>query len=158
MMALLLSGCSFRETFETISDIDAAPVLSKGNELQLSLPDEASIATVAAADGSKIYLCDGYTVTVQTFDAGDLDRTLRETTGFGIDQLQVIMTQAHGVKRYECVWAAAGEGEDQVGRAVILDDGVFHYVVTAMAGSAKAGSLQTTWEHILQSATLVSTG
>ena len=54
-------------------------------------------------------------------------------------------------KRYDCVWTAAGEGEDQVGRACILDDGSFHYVVSVMAGQSRSGELQPVWQDIFDS-------
>ena len=155
---LLLSGCGAQETFETVSDVNAAPVLATQNRLQISLPDEAAVASMEAEDGSTIYLCDGYTVTVQQLSGGDLDRTLREITGFSKDALLVMETVRDGHKRYECVWSAAGEGEDQVGRAAILDDGQHHHIVTVMAGYTQAGELRSTWQHIMDSATLVSTG
>jgi len=109
-----------------------------------------------AEDGSKIYLCDGYCVTLQDYPSGDLDRTLRQTTGFGKDSLLVMETRQGQWKQYECVWSAAGEGEDQMCRATILDDGEKHYVVTVMADYSKAGDLNSTWQHIMDSATLVS--
>lgn len=155
---LLLTGCGAQETFETISDNYAAPVSAALYEVQVALPEEAAAPAMEAEDGSKLYLCDGYTVTVQTMESGDLDRTLRETTGFNKDSLTVMETQKDGFKRYECVWSAAGEGEDAVGRAVILDDGSCHYVVTVMANYTQAGALSAAWQHILDSVTLVSTG
>lgn len=154
---LLLTGCAAGDVFEVISDENVAPVLAKQMYLKISLPEEAALASMEAMDGSKLYLCDGYTVTTQKLPGGDLDRTLRETTGFGADSLLVMQTRQADWKRYECVWSAAGEWEDQVGRAVILDDGSDHHIVTVMAGYTQAGDLQSTWQHIMESATLVST-
>lgn len=156
-LVLLLSGCGAEETFERVSDVNAAPVLAGDCRLQVSLPEEAALASMEADDGSKIYLCDGYSVTVQTLSGGDLDRTLRQVTGFGRDSLLVMETAGDGYKRYECVWSAAGEGEDQVGRAAVLDDGEHHHIVTVMAGYTQAGDLSSTWQHIMDSATLVNT-
>ena len=158
IIMLLLTGCSDRDTFETVSDVNAAPVLAVENRLQVSLPDEAALASMEVDDGSKLYLCDGYIVTLQKLSSGDLDRTLRETTGFGRDGLMVMETAQGDWKRYECVWSAAGEGETQVCRAAILDDGCYHHIVTVMADYSSAGDLSNTWQHILDSASLVSTG
>lgn len=158
ILMLLLTGCGQNETFETVSDVNAAPVLAVENRLQVSLPDEATLATMEIDDGSKLYLCDGYTVTLQKLPSGDLDRTLREATGFSRDGLLVMETIQGDWKRYECVWSAAGEGEAQVCRAAILDDGNNHHIVTVMADYTRAGDLSSTWQHILDSAILVSTG
>lgn len=158
IFALLLTGCSAQETFETISDIYAVPASVTMYEVQLSLPDEAASPSMEADDGSKIYLCDGYTVTVQTMQAGDLDRTLREVSGFSKEELTIMKTRKDDVTCYESAWCAAGEGEDQICRSVILDDGNYHYAVTVMANYSLAGELSAVWQHILDSVSLVSTG
>ncbi len=151
---LMLTGCNARETFETVDDIPLQPVVAQMQKLELTLPEEAAVTTMENGEAGKIYLCDGYTLTVQTLDAGDVDRTLRQLTGFSKEKLMVMQTQTDDLKKLECVWTAAGEGGDQVGRALVLDDGNFHYAVTVMADAAMAGSLQTQWDAILDSAGL----
>ena len=46
----------------------------------------------------------------------------------------------------------------QVGNAVILDDGNFHYAVSVMADADQAAKLEDTWQHILDSVCALSTG
>lgn len=157
-LLLCLTGCSATETLETVSDVYDVPVMVQMQKLELTLPKEAAAASMENPDAGRIYLCDGYTLTVQTLDAGDLDRTLRQLTGYGRQQLTVMQTKRGDAACYESVWSAAGEGGDQVGRAVILDDGGYHYAVTVMADSAVAGDLTATWQEILDSVKLVSTG
>ena len=123
-------------------------------EIQLQLPKEATAPVLQSQEGGKLYLCDGYTLTVQTLSAGDIDRTMREVTGFSKDQLTVMETEQMDFRRYDC--AAAEEGE-QVARTVILDDGNYHYAVTVMADFASAGELANTWQSLLASASLSST-
>lgn len=149
-----LTGCGAQDTMETIADDNAAQVMAQVQQVHVSLPEEASVATMENADAGKLYLCDGYVVTVQTMEAGDLDKTLRQCTGFSRKQLTVMETVKNEIKRYDCVWSAAGEGGDQVARAAILDDGSYHYVVTVMADFASAGDLSKTWQEILDSITL----
>ena len=60
------------------------------------------------------------------------------------------------VKRYDFVWAAAGEHGQQVCRACILDDGAYHYVMSASADEADAGALQSVWRELFNSYRLVS--
>ena len=152
VLALFLTGCA-QQTFETVSDVLDVPAMAQPQQLELVLPEEAAAQSMESSEGT-LYLCNGYSLTVQTMDAGDLDRTLRQCTGFAKDQLTVMETQQNGVKRYDCVWSAAGEGGDQVGRAAVLDDGSCHYVVTVMADFAAAGDLADTWEGILDSVSL----
>lgn len=146
---LLLSGCADQSVFETLSDQPDAQVLAPVRQLQVALPKEASAPTLQSEEAGKLYLCDGYTLSVQTMDGGDLDATLRSLTGFSKDQLTVMTTEKHGIRRHDCVWSAAGEGGDHVARAVILDDGNYHYAVTVMADFAAAGDLADTWKSIL---------
>lgn len=151
VFVLLLCGCSAQETFETVFDQLEAPVMAQMRQLQVELPKEASAPTLSSEEAGTLYLCDGYTLSIQTMNGGDLDATMRSLTGFSKDQLTVMTTEKHGVRRYDCVWSAAGEGGDQVARAVILDDGNYHYAVTVMSDFAAAGDLADTWKSILDS-------
>lgn len=153
-LVLLLSGCSAQETFETVSDDFLLPVTAEPKRLQLVLPEEAAVQTMQSNEEEKIYLCDGYTLTTHCLAAGDLNSTFRQLTGHTPDQLTVMQTECVGTERYETVWSAVGEGGDQVGRALILDDGNYHYAVTVMASSALSGALTDTWGEIFDSVTL----
>ena len=157
MLALALTGCGTQQAMETISDEFDVSAMAEVQQINLSLPEEAAVATLECADAGKLYLCDGYSVTVQTMEAGDLDRTLRNATGFSKEQLTVMQTSPGAFVRYDCVWCAVGEGGDQTCRGIVLDDGNYHYVVTVMADATMAGELTATWQHILDSAKLVST-
>ena len=157
MLALFLTGCSAQQTFETLLDGYDVPALAQMEQVQVSLPEEASVMTMDAGDTGKLYLCDGYTVTVQTMLSGDLQQTLQDTTGFGPAQLKLMETRTQEAVRYDCVWSAAGEGGDQIGRAAVLDDGSYHYVVTAMADASVSGELTKAWNDLFRSIKLVST-
>ena len=121
-----------------------------------AVPEDATVCTMESGEGT-MWLCDGFTLTVQTLAGGDLNRSLQQLTGFTEDQLTVMQTKQGDIKRREFVWSAAGEGGDQVGRAVILDDGNNHYAVSVMADAEKAGKLTQTWQKILDSVTLTDT-
>lgn len=154
-LAAILSGCAAQQTFETVQDVYAAPAAL--HQLRLTLPDEAALFVMEDGSGSCFYECDGYTLTTQTLAGGELDQTLRLLTGYGADGLTVITTSRDGLRRYDGVWTAAGEGGDQVGRFTVLDDGTNHYAVTVMAEANAAGDLDDTWDALLGSACLVST-
>ncbi len=151
---LCLNGCGDPQSYETISDAYAQPPVAVMQETLLALPEEAAVSAITNTEQGSIYLCDGYTVAVQTMAAGDLDATLRTISGYGADKLRVIERKLPTCRRYECVWAAAGEGGDQVCRAVILDDGSYHYTLTVTAGEKTAGKLTETWENLLGSFSL----
>ena len=151
--AALLFGCAAQPTFETVEDADMLPVSASVREVKMNLPGEAAKAAMESG-GDSLYLCNGYTLTVQTLDGGDLNRSLRQVTGYSREELQPLRTKSDVAVRYDLTWTAAGEGGDHVARAVILDDGQYHYAVCVMAEAQMAGQLQKTWKDLLGSVTL----
>ena len=149
-VALMLTGCSAVGTFETLGKVYGEQEKPAMQEVSYELTDDAAAQTIQSDYGS-LYFCDGYEIAVQTMESGDLDRTLRQLTGFGRDHLTVIETGLTPAARYECVWSAAGEGGDQVGRLVILDDGNYHYCMSVMAEATTAASLREQWQVLLDS-------
>lgn len=149
--ALLLTGCTAAQTFETIDDVYAEGEPAVMRQVSLEIPQAAE---VISSDAGTIYLCQGYEVTVQTMAAGDLNATMRSLTGFDADELTMVETGMTEAARYECVWTAAAEGGDAVGRAVVLDDGCYHYCVTVMASENDAGALRQTWQTLLETVQL----
>ena len=154
VLALILSGCGVRQTFETVSDDYVQSVSATMQQIYLQLPEEASVTTIANKETGILYLCDGYTVTTQTMEGGDMGKTVKAATGFTSDSLQLLQTNAGEIDRYECIWVAAGENGSQVCRACILDDGNYHYMVTIMADSMDAGRLSDQWQAIIKSVQL----
>lgn len=153
---LLLSGCGAEETFETIGDVQAQPVSATVQQVLLELPEDAQLQTAQETGTDKLYLGEDYTVSLQTLEAGDLDATLRATTGYGADQLTLMQTDASDGKRYHCAWTTAGEGQTQVCRTCIIDDGSYHYVLTVMLSEETAGQLREQTEDIFQSFRVVA--
>lgn len=151
LLLMMLSGCGAPTDYETMADQYLEPELPAAAEVRIWLPEDASVMTISDETAGTLYLCDSYSVAVQTLAAGDLDATLRSVTGYGAEALQLYALERGTVKRYECVWASAGEGGDQVGKAVILDDGSYHYAVTVFAPAGQAGGLAETWQEILGS-------
>ena len=148
---LLLSGCAPVD-YETMGDDYLQPEAKTAANLLVELPPDATVLTMES--GESIWLCDGYTVSVQTLASGDLDATLRQVTGYGKDQLAVMKWQQEGLKRYECSWVCAGEGGDQVGRTVILDDGSYHYVLSLLTDAQNVAQLKEDWGRMLDTVSL----
>lgn len=150
VLVLMLTGCAAPESFETISDLYVDQKTPEAQQTSLLLGQEAvSIEQETGTD--RIYLCDDFCVMVQTFSAGDLDATIRSITGYSKENLMVMEHRENGITNYECVWVSAGEGGDQVGRMLILDDGIHHYALSVMADAEKAGELTPTWEVLFDS-------
>lgn len=155
-LVLLLTGCGKQQTMETVNDTYVQPPQPVMQQVVVQLPDEAA-APIMQTDTGKLYACDRYTISLQTFQSGDLSRTIREISGFSREELKIMETTWEDVKRYDFVWAAAGEGDQQVCRACILDDGAYHYVMCASVDAADAGQVQGVWREIFNSYRLVST-
>ena len=158
LMPAFLLGCSAQESFETVSDEYVQPVAAVMQQAALRLPEGAAVAVMQNDETGSIYFCDDYTITLQTLDSGDLKETLYTATGFEEDQLKVIETNCGTAKRYDCVWASAGEGEEQIGRVAILDDGNYHYVLTCMTGASNAQALQDQWQDLFSSFCITEPG
>lgn len=155
VFALCLFGCGAEETFETVNDdLWATPAMAAAAQINLQLPDDIDQSLLSSADGSKLFLCDDFSVMLQTLPGGDMARTVQTVTGYDKQKITMIKTKKDDTEVYSCAWSVAGEGEDQICRAVILDDGVYHYAVTVMADYSLAASLEGIWTPLLESVTL----
>lgn len=151
LVGLLLCGCASKETFETVDDALVQPVVNAQREVVLTVPDSAAAEVMESEDGARLYFCDGYTMTVQTLTGGDLNRSVETLCGYSSDTLTVLQTQDGQWKRQEWIWVSAGEGGEQLGRGVLLDDGSYHYCLTVMADAAAAGTLEAEWDAVFAS-------
>lgn len=151
LLALLLAGCGKETALETVSDIQATPVIAPVRRIQVQLPPELSSPVLQGEDSGALYVCDSYCVTLQTLEAGDLEKTLLDTTGITKENLQIQTTRQGDVKRYQWVWTANADTGIQVGRGCILDDGEYHYVLTTLADEGDAAQVQSVWKEIFAS-------
>lgn len=155
--ALFLTGCVRMGELETVSDgfvpDDAVP-----GQILLSLPGDAGEEALCGTADRQLYICENYTIAVQTLPGGDMKRTLQTVTGFDSSALTVVQTRKDGMDAYQTVWTAAGEGGDQLGRAQILSDGHYHYVLSVMADCTVAGVLAESWQTLFESFGVSYTG
>ena len=149
-LVLLLGGCGSAETLETISDEWLQPVMATPRNISVRLPDEAA-APVMETDTELIYLCEDYEIVLETMSSGDLGKTIQHICGYEKENLTIMHTGMDGVERYEFVWASAGETGEQLGRAVILDDGQYHYCLSALRDAAKETVTQAQWNDVFRS-------
>lgn len=152
VMVFLLCGCGARETLETVADEPVQAVMARPREVSVRLPDNA-VAPVLEQEAEQVYLSEDYELIIETLASGDLDATIRSICGYSRDQLTVMETQWDNVTRYEFVWAAAGEKGDRLGRAVVLDDGDYHYCLSVLR-DAQAVS-QVVWRDVFASFSLI---
>lgn len=154
LAALMLTGCGTEETFETVSDELIEPVVAEIREVYVSLPPEAA-TPVLESDGDCVYICGDYEIYQQTFPSGDLSATVRSVSGYALEDITVMETAQGDYTRYDLVWASAGEIGDQVGKACILDDGSYHYVLSVMGDADTAQEHRLVWQGMFDSFSLL---
>ncbi len=149
LITLLLCGCSAKQTMETVDDVYASQSPEMPKQVALTLPEDA-VLTMVNGD-SRLYFCNGYELVLEVMTSGDLNETIANLTGFSRNGLTVMQTESDEIIRYECVWTAVSDQGDMIGRAVILDDGSYHYCLCVLSHADEAGSLQETWSAITAS-------
>ena len=152
VMILVLSGCGAQETFETVADEIVQSVMAQPREIWLSVPEDSAMPAMESENGC-VYICKDYEVAVQTLESGDLNATVQLVSGFDRDRVTLLKTNQNGAERYDFVWTCAGESQ-QLGRAAILDDGNYHYVVSATIDASLMEEYQEIWNGIFESFTL----
>lgn len=150
LMIGLLTGCGVQETYETIADEVVESVMATPKQILVDLPGDA-LAPVLETMGEQVYLSHDYEIIIETLDAGDLGATVEAISGYPMEALTILQTQRDGIDRHEFVWASAGEYGDRLGRAVILDDGDFHYCMSVLRDTGEQGTSQISWEDVFSS-------
>lgn len=145
----LLTGCS-REVFETMGPVEhVSATVPDMRKVVLTLPGDAAVLT--ASGGDTMYACRNYTFALQTMTGGDLNGTIRSVSGFEKNQITVMEQVCGDHKRYDFVWTAAGEGGDTICRASVIDDGNYHYCLTAMAAVGDTAAIREGWNRLFGS-------
>lgn len=150
---LCLTGCGQTEVFETVGDELLLSAIAQPAEIRLTLPEETVLPVMETEDGM-VYMCKDFDVYLQTLEGGDLLATIQRVSGYAAEDLTVVETAQGNIKRYEFVWSAMGELGEQICRCAILDDGSYHYAVTALVDADKAGEYQEIWNGMFETFTL----
>ena len=151
LLMILLSGCKAEETLETVSDEWIVPVMAKPREISVRMPEDL-VLPVLEQEGRQLYMGPNYEIMLETMSAGDLQATIRNLSGYEQEQLTILETDQGEWNRYEFVWTAAGEQGHRLGRAVILDDGDYHYCMSVLRD---AGESLVVWQDVFQSFSLI---
>ena len=150
VLALGLSGCGSEEVMETVADEWMVPVMAQPMQIQVELPGEAAMP-VSETESGRLYLCRDYEIALQTLSSGDLDATLRSVTGYGKEDLTILETLRSRMPCYEFTWTCAGENGDRIGQGILMDDGNYHYVMTALWDAEKTETMQLSWSEVFSS-------
>ena len=151
LIAFVLCGCHEEETMETVADEWLIPVMAQPREMSVRLPDDL-VVPVLEQDARQLYMGEGYELMLDVLDAGDLSHTIRSMCGYEKENITMIQTRQNGADRYDFVWSALGESGDRLGRGVILDDGNYHYCLSAMRDQRDT---TIPWRDVFSSFTLI---
>ena len=155
LQAVLLTGCGKAEVYETVTDEMVQAVSAEPREVLFDLAQEPVLPAMESDSGT-LYLCGDFDVVVHTCQSGDLSSTVKEVSGFLPEELTVIQTGNGEVERYEFVWTSATDLGQQIGRATILDDGNYHYLLSATVDAELIEEYQEIWNGIFESFQLAS--
>ena len=154
LLTSMLLGCGAEETFEVVEDVIPVEPVAAPQQFFVSLPDDVLTPTFQD-DSGELYVCQDYTISKQILSSGDLEKTVNTLTGLSREDIQIIQTFYEDADRYDLVWTAAGEEGLQLGRACILDDGNYHYVLSTLAEEEAAGQLRDTLQDMYDSCKLL---
>jgi hypothetical protein len=148
-IGMVLCGCAVEDTLETVADEMVQQVMAEPKEVLLTLPEEAVLPAMESENGV-LYICREFDVSVQTLEGGDFSKTLQTISGYSPEELTVVQTINGDCTRYDFVWTSAGELGEQVCRGCILDDGTYHYSVTAMTDAAMYEEYREIWNGMFE--------
>ena len=150
VMMFLLTGCGTQEIFETITDEAVESVMAAPRQILVDLPGDV-LAPVLKTEGEQVYLCQDYEIIIETRSAGDLPATVEAISGFSPDEVTMVTSTQENQERHEFVWACVGEAGDRIGRAVILDDGSYHYCMSVLRDAESQKVTQISWDDVFSS-------
>ena len=154
LLTSMLLGCSAEETFEVVEDVIPVEPVAVPQQFFVSLPDEA-VSPTFQDDREELYVCQGYTIGKQIVESGDIEKTVNTITGQSTEDIQIIQSFYDNCDRYDMIWSAAGEEGLQVGRACVLDDGNYHYILTTLAAEETAGQMRDALQDMYDSCKLL---
>lgn len=134
-LVFLMAGCGAQEqpVFETIGNVDCQePELPAAGIIDVYLPDEAASQTMSEEEGIQVYNWDAYEVRLETQPSGDIVSTMQELTGMKADALTIMKQEKEDMTLYQTVWSTIGEEGILCGRAMVADDGNYHYCVSLL--------------------------
>jgi hypothetical protein len=113
---------------------------------------EDLVLPVLEQEGRQLYMGPNYEIMLETMAAGNVQATIRNLSGYEQEQLTILETDQGEWNRYEFVWTAVGEQGHRLGRAVILDDGDYHYCMSVLRDAEES---LIVWQDVFQSFSLI---
>ena len=136
---------------ETVSDEWMVSAMAQPREISVRLPEDTVVPVLERA-GRRLYMGQDYEIMLETLASGNLNATMETLCGYHKDQLTVLQIRQDDLDRYEFVWTTTGERGDLLGRAVILDDGQYHYCMSVLRDAEESAVV---WRDVFGSFSLI---
>lgn len=158
LVLMLLSGCASEPVYETLGDVweNTEPVAAPG-QIELALTDEAQMEAMESSDGAKVYRYGISEIRTEILTSGDLAATLSRITGMDCDMLTVIQREQDGMAIYETAWSVMGDEGMTLARAMVADDGAYHYCVSVIIPEEQAQQVSQVFQTIIDSVSITDT-
>ncbi len=144
LLLATLCGCGAAPTFETLGE-DIHQVAVTRKEAVVAVPESAKEMVL---ENGSYWICDSFDLQLQILPAGDLETTVTAISGLDVDSITVMTSASGEMTRYEWVWTAVSEAGQMLCRGLVLDDGAYHYCLTAIGPAQQGENLTEQWNDI----------
>lgn len=133
MMVLTACGEETEPVFETIGEVEYDAVSAEPAPVSVWVPEDAVAEAMADETAGECYVWENCELRVETVAGGDIRRTMENLTGISAENLTVMEYERGGIQIYQTVWSTTGEEGIFLGRAMVADDGNYHYCVSLLS-------------------------
>jgi len=127
-----LWGCRSDTVWETVDDgvLYASAPIEEPYIITYGIPNDASMDPLSVRNRSLYVGKDGeYEILSDVITAANLDEALRQVSGFGEDELDVLETTRFGLPEYRFAWASSSDEGELVSQASLVEDGGYYYAL-----------------------------
>ena len=157
-LIFLLCACADRSeiVWETVDDDCAESVGAWSDTYAIFIPlsDDVAVLAPTPAHTETVYAPESgeYSLVTKTYLASDLESAVRQLSGFGASELQLLQTTRHGLPEYRFAWYEPSGENGRVCRADLICDGDRCYAcvfsVQESAGGKYAALIADTFAHL----------
>lgn len=126
------TGCQTQVQWETVDDevVTASAPASDPYAITFGIPEDVEKQELSNQNQSLYVQKDGdFEISSDVLVAPSLDDAVRQVSGFGVDELDLIETDSSGLPEYQFAWASSGDEGGYVSRAAMVEDMGYYYVL-----------------------------
>ncbi len=154
ILTLLLCGCRAEPDWETVDDaaVQVSATVEPPYIITYGVPADASMEPLSARNRG-LYVGEGgeYEIMSDVISAASLDDALRQISGFGLDELDVIETSRFGLPEYRFAWSSASDEGEYVSEASLVQDGGYYYALIFSTRQGLSGKYDDCAEEVFAS-------